>query len=244
MGSVEGGALRRLAPLLSLVFVFSDCQGIELEADEPRAALTSAPAPVPSGGTEPSHRLEGSHGEGTLIVYNDIVKGGDRALSWEARERYEQGLRAALKSALGEDLDGATMKRAPFLDELERLVKLAPGDRVVYYGHMVGPIEARRISPTGQLEYSVTGRRFATWLPENVESVEVIGCRSESFARSVSAELPGLTIRTMSSTMNLLDWVNPDDPGDVRVWQSVIDDGPTPPPRVTTQMMLTRLPEP
>jgi hypothetical protein len=204
----------------------------------------SAADPISSGANERTTRTEAEHGAGTTIVYNDIVKGGDRALPWEAREQYEQGLRSALQKGLGEGLEDATMARATSLGELERLVTEAPGEHVIYYGHMVGPLDARRVSPTGRLQYGATAQRFAGWLSENVGVVEVIGCKSESFALALAAERPNLTIRTFPSTMNLFEWMDPSDPRDVRVWQSESDDWTGFAPAETTLMILVTYPSP
>jgi hypothetical protein len=183
-------------------------------------SVFTAAASTEGDGASSTAEVDADRGATTLLIYNDIVKGGDRALPWEARAIYEQGLRHALEIALGEELEEATMVRATSSVELERLVRQAAGDRLIYYGHMVGPYSARRVSPTGQLRGGIPAATFGAWLPEKVTDVEVIGCRSESFARELVEARPDLTVRTMGAVMNLFDWVDPDDPGNVRVWES------------------------
>ena len=115
-------------------------------------------------------------------------------------------------------LEDATMVRVTSRAELKRAVAHTHASHLIYYGHMVGPYTARRISPAGTLRTRPTAAALAAWLPDEVKSVDVLGCKSESFAQDLAYEKPDLLIKTVASTQNLFDWVDPSDRSHVLVW--------------------------
>lgn len=155
------------------------------------------------------------------IVYNDLVKAGDRGLSAAARAKYEASLKADVGKALGVDLSGATVMRASSLGVLrDDLVLVGDDADVIVYMHVVGPDSARALSPTGSVNASASAQDITGWLPSSTRSVTIVGCRADNLASSLSAAMGGTPVSGTSATVNVFDWVNSRNPSDVRMWES------------------------